>query len=257
MDQTCSERTGARRQRRIAAGRSGGVFELVRDGDGSINYQYAQHVSPSSGAYDAVSHQACAASTESLASSQCSTSSDTESEKANVLVRYGGRATGDKDKTCDDIDAARKNWTFMGTKTVAAIDSVNLVTTKLEPGTKNGGKSRRALKKIKNKFVSGIVQHHRKKTIGKEDNKTVDTITNTNDLNIEKSESLPFTPTHQVRRSSVQIKTPSPVKAQLALEADRDVRNVEVDKEFFTPPRMTKIPTGRQSTESVETDIFG
>jgi hypothetical protein len=175
-----------------------------------------------------------------------------------MLVRCGGRATGDKDKTCDDIDAARKNWTFMGTKTVApSTDSANLVTTKLEPETKNGGKSRRALKKIKNKFVSGIVHHHRKKTMGKEDNKTVNTITNTSDLNIEKSESLPFTPTRQVRRSSVQIKTPSPVKEQLALEADRDVRNVEVDKEFFTPPRMTKISTGRRSTESVETDIFG
>jgi hypothetical protein len=113
------------------------------------------------------------------------------------------------------------------------------------------------LKQIKNKFVSGIVHHHRKKTIGKEDNETVNTITNTSDLNIEKSESLPFTPTHQVRRSSVQIKTPSPVKEQLALEADRDVRNVEVDKEFFTPPRMTKISSGRESTGSVETDIFG
>ncbi len=238
MDQTSSVNAEARRQRRIVAGRSGGVFELVRDGEGLVSYQYA---SPSSSeAYNAESHQTWE-STESLAYSYNSISSFTEFDNGEVSLT-SSRATGDK--TCD-VDAARKNWTFMGTKTLAQTDSAKLVTT--EPETKTG-KRRRVLKKIKDKFVSGIV--HRKKTASKEDN-TVDI----GDLNIENS--LPFTPPHQVRRSEAQMKTPSPVKEQLALEADQDLRNEEVDKEFFTPPRMTKISTGRESTESEETDIFG
>lgn len=225
----------SRRRRRLAAGRSGGVFERVQDGD-MITYRYAwperdrYHGDRTGWFEEGVESNEFAAQT----NSRMMLSADTVSRQETLLLDIGYK-TKDEGGNNEDNQSSTSS---MPTKTAGG-DVEPVETGRAE---RKRGRGRRAFKKM-SQFASELM-HGKKQT--KIESKNIAA------PEIVREQQKPRTLDSRILRSSSE----SPVKEQLGLEADHDPKQDEVNQEFFTPLRAKKLSTNRRYDEGTDSDVF-
>ncbi|KIV80033.1 hypothetical protein PV11_07566 [Exophiala sideris] len=209
----------ARRRRRSAAGRSGGMFEVVKDGD-SFNYRYA---APDSEPYRRESMLAW----ESIQSwKPLVENSSKVSTSSNEMSFANGHEAHLKRETDRSTQGANNDLPTISTKT-AENPLLGSGPTETETKSTKSNRTSRAFKRINNRVSKFI---HRKQFSDNEE--AAVTIEGGTEGGTEGV--LPSTPTNHARAS----KPDSPFKEQMSLEADHELPHEEVNKEFFTPPRI-------------------
>ncbi|KAK5066098.1 hypothetical protein LTR69_002616 [Exophiala sideris] len=204
----------ARRRRRSAAGRSGGIFEVVKDGD-SFNSQYA---APDSEPYRRESMLAW----ESIQSWKPLVGNSSKvSTSSNEMSLSNGHEAHLQRETDRSTQGSNNDLPTVSTETVGI--PLGSGPTETETKSTKSNRTSRALKRINNRVSKFI---HRKRF--SENAKAAVTIEGGTEG------VLPSTPTNHAHVS----KPDSPFKEQMSLEADHELPHEEVNKEFFTPPRI-------------------
>ncbi|EXJ88091.1 hypothetical protein A1O1_05019 [Capronia coronata CBS 617.96] len=232
MEGTDIESRETRRQRRMAAGRSGGVFEIVQDGN-QFSYRYASPVRPyqqgSNVAWESVESVASSTTTEYQSNRVCAESCGPEETSA-----LSAEETKSLNRTSPEMESALSLPSTKTSRDGTELDEEGAPRTKSRRGL-------RTLKKI-DRFVTRFVHRKGITSVNKDDQAKIVGET------VE-----PPTPKPQILEPTSR----SPVKEQLELESDRDPGQEELNKEFFTPPRAIKTEAGGDLEEFPDPDVCG
>ncbi|EXJ86861.1 hypothetical protein A1O3_03815 [Capronia epimyces CBS 606.96] len=234
MEKSDVENREARRQRRRAAGRSGGIFEIVRDGK-QIKYRYAwpepacqpEYITPRD-------------SVESIVSS---TASDSVAGRACTGIRGQQMVLTVPEGESMHADRKDRNLTMSlsPSSTKRTTDCIE-IDSEVISRTKN----RRGLPTVQKMDRDGSRLGHRKTeaTEGQYDGQVAKA----------KEHLEPQTQKSQLLEATYQ----SPIKEQIELEADcdPDPGQEELNKEFFTPPRAIKMSSGWDCHGDSDSEIF-
>ncbi|KAI1610187.1 hypothetical protein EDD36DRAFT_317865 [Exophiala viscosa] len=226
-----SEIREARRNRRNAAGRSGGIFDRIEDGN-SFSYQYA---GPDSEPYRRESILAWESVQSWTPPADNGSSISTIPNETSITDEHEAQPQKDADTSTLE---ANNDLSTIPTKPVE-ISLPESNPTESETKSTKSNRASRAFKRM-NQHVSEFV--HRK--AGSRDKKCVISME-------EKLDGvLPSTPVRQVH----EPKSASPFKEQMTLEADHESSHQEVNTEFFTPPLTNNAKS--KSANAPDAEVF-